>query len=151
MKKYKNTKDNKSKSYQRKIEKLSLYLDEISLDGREYRLPEWVFNYRNDLLVNLLKRDYTLYDTLKENEIPFKVKYPVYSNGKWKFGDVYIPKYNLIVLIMNHEEIFSPVCSTFERTNHFKKYYKVKMILPEEVGNIVNIISEFPVRDYAKQ
>ena len=106
------------------------FANECYLDGSEYDLPDWVFDYREEFLSKPTYRDKQLYQMLKDNHVDFKIKYPVKSNDKWKFADVFLPKKNLIILIMNRQEIFAPVCSMYDRAEHFKDHHKVEMIPP---------------------
>ena len=146
--KQKNLPSKKGKTYAKKNTMKSdafikSFSKECYLDGAEYDLPDWVFDYREEFLSKPITRNKQLYQILQDNHIDFKIKYPVCSNGKWKFADVYLPKQNLVILIMNRQETLTPVCSMYDRTEHFKDHHKVEMILPEEIKNVMKVVSKY--------
>lgn len=121
---------------------LETYAVNIYLDGMEYDLPDWVFDYREELINKVTQNGKRLYAKLFEMGLDFKIRFPYNNLGKWKFADALLPKHNLIILLMNYRETVTSVCSMYDRRSFFDDKYKCVMILPEEIGKLDRILKE---------
>ena len=115
---------------------LDEYAPQICLDGMEYDLPDWVFDYREEQIRRIGKNGKALYQRLKDIGVDFKVKYPVERSGRWKFADAYLPNEGLYILLMNSRETYMPACSMYDRAVFFGGRDKCLEILPEEVWSL---------------
>lgn len=138
----------RKKIYKKKAKKsltdkfLEAYATNIYLDGMEYDLPDWVFDYREDLIHKVTQNGKKLYAKLSEMGINFKIRFPYKNLGKWKFADALLPKYNLIILLMNFRETITSACSMYDRVGFFDDKYKCIMVLPEEIDRLDKILKE---------
>jgi len=137
-----------NRKYKKKIKKtisndfLVTYARNIYLDGKEYDLPDWVFDFREEQLYKITQPGKKLYAKLNEIGINFKIKYPFRNMGKWKFADALLPDKKLFIIIMNFKETVTSVCSMYDRRNFFDGENKCVMILPEEIGKLDKILSD---------
>lgn len=77
------------------------FAEELDVFDSEREIPDWVFEYRENILSNLsypLKR---ICRYLRDCREVFKIKYPIHANGKWKYADVYLPNKNMIIFLGN--------------------------------------------------
>lgn len=135
------------KSYKKKAKSLTdkfleTYATNIYLNGMEYDLPDWVFDYREELIHKVTQNGKKLYAKLSEMGVDFKIRFPYKNLDKWKFADALLPKYKLIILLMNFRETVMPVCSMYDRVGFFNDRYKCIMILPEEIDGLDVILKE---------
>jgi hypothetical protein len=70
---------------------LDEYAPQICLDGVEYDLPDWVFDYREEQIRRIGKNGKALYQRLKDIGVDFKVKYPVERSGRGMFSRFHKP------------------------------------------------------------
>ena len=136
-------KKNKQKYYKKTSKRetasdrfLSEYAENISLDGKEYDLPDWIFDYREMQLAKISSAGKKLYAKLKDLGYDFKVKYPIQNFGKCKFADAYLPKENIVIVLMNFQETITTSYYAFDRKQFFEGKHRCIMILPEEIKNI---------------
>lgn len=102
------------------------FASEIDLysDGSKY--PEWVFEYREELLLKLSPNLMKICSKLKDSGYDFKIKYPVLIDGKYKFADIYIPrKRTVIVMLSYYKEGYKPIWSTSDKSSFFKDRFHV--------------------------
>ena len=119
---------------------LTTYAKNIYFDGKEYDLPDWVFDYREAQIHKITQPGKRLYEKLNEMGVDFKIKYPVRNFGKWKFADAFLPKKNLVIILMNHEETITPAHAMYERVEFFKDKHRCIRILPEEISKLDSMI-----------
>ena len=120
---------------------LETYSKNICLDGKEYDLPDWVFDYREGQIHKITVPGKRLYEKLTDMGVDFKIKYPVRNMDKWKFADAFLPKHNLVIILMNFREASTtPAYETLDRKQFFDGKYKCLMILPEEIKSVDRLI-----------
>lgn len=74
---------------------------------------------------------------LKDEGFDFKIKYPVENDGRWKFADAYLPKYNVCVLLMNEMAYIGLPCwSKSDRELFFEEKCSVIAVLPDELPKL---------------
>lgn len=74
---------------------------------------------------------------LKETGLSFKIKYPIEIDGKWKFADIYIPKYELVVLLISEYEMIGLPChSKSNRELFFENRFCVLAIMNYELSRL---------------
>ena len=89
------------------------------------KFPDWIFDFREELLVKLSPTARRVCRWLK-GTVDFKIKYPIEIDDKWKFADIYIPsKRTVIVFLSSHKE-FANIChKTPERASFFSDRFRV--------------------------
>ena len=83
---------------------------EIDIFCEKTAFPEWIYDYREDILNRIAKPFRVMCQSLKDAGVDFKVKYPIKIDGKWKFADVYVPRYRLVILLTNEMETVGLPC-----------------------------------------
>lgn len=107
---------------------------EIDIFTLQKSFPEWVYDYREDILHRVSKDFRLMCQYLKDAGISFYMKYPIEINGKWKFADVYIPDRRLVILLLNDKETIGLPChSKTDREIWFGDRYRTIGINTYEV------------------
>ena len=80
------------------------FASEIDLysDGSKY--PEWVFEYREELLLKISPNLMKICSKLKDSGYDFKIKYPFLIDGKYKFADIYIPRKRTVIVKLSYNK-----------------------------------------------
>lgn len=113
------------------------YCSEIDIFDSQTRFPEWIYDFREQNLHKIGRNFRLLSQILKEEGVDFKLKYPIEVDGKWKFADAYLPKYNAVVLLMSEREYIGLPCwSKSDRELFFEDRCKVIAILPYELPKL---------------
>lgn len=113
----------------RKPSKLDRFIEEfkIELDFFDFgrQIPSWVFDYRDDHIRKISSKQMVMYRYLKDKGIEFKIKWPVYIDGKWKFADVYIPSRKMVIIFSTPISNHRPAGLLSYRAEFFADRYKV--------------------------
>ena len=76
-----------------KMSKFDLFLadlaTELDIFDSTQSLPQWAFDYRDDLIRKIGPELKKICRKLKSLGLNFKIKWPVEIDGKWKFADVF--------------------------------------------------------------
>lgn len=117
------------------------FAEEIDLFCLETSFPEWIIQYREEIL-NKIGRDFRkICRKLKDSDIRFYIKYPVEIDGKWKFADVYIPKSSTVVLLLSDKDLIGHPCSMkSEREQWFSDRFRVVGVYHDEIGSLLDRI-----------
>lgn len=116
----------KSNKKQGKIDFFEEFSTETDIFSEIQEYPDWVFDFREEQLSKLSQTNKKLCRNLKSLKIGFKIKYPVKIFDKWKFADIYIPKYNTVVLVLSSYKEFKKIAhQSSDRANFFKDKFKV--------------------------
>lgn len=140
--KRKATKAKYSKRVQRKMTvKESFFVEfaeEIDLFCLETKFPEWIIQYREEIL-NKIGRDFRkICRKLKDSDIRFYIKYPVEIDGKWKFADVYIPKGKTVVLLLSDKDLIGHPCNMkSDREQWFSDRFRVIGLFAEDIDSVL--------------
>lgn len=117
------------------------FAEEIDLFSLQKSFPEWVYDYREDILNRVRKEFRVMCQHLKDAGIKFYMKYPIEIDGKWKFADVFIPDKRLVVLLLNDVEMIGLPChSKTNRELWFSDRYKTVGVCAFEVHRILDRI-----------
>ena len=110
-----------------KLEQLCVdFAAEIDLFDSMETFPGWILNYRDDLLRKISPELRRICYALKQIGQPFKIKWPVKIDGKWKFADILLPQQRTVVIVVNPMELASkPHWMLSERSEFFKRRYHV--------------------------
>lgn len=117
------------------------FAEEIDLFCLETKFPEWIIQYREEIL-NKIGRDFRkICRKLKDSDIRFYIKYPVEIDGKWKFADVYIPKGKTVVLLLSDKDLIGHPCNMkSDREQWFSDRFRVVGVYHDEIGSVLDII-----------
>lgn len=114
------------------------FADEIDLFCIETKFPEWIIQYREEILLKIGRNFRKICRKLKDSGVKFYIKYPVEIDGKWKFADIYIPKGNTVVLMLSDKDLISHPCNMkSDKECWFEDRFRVVGIYYSEVGNVV--------------
>ena len=141
---YSSTEAKYSKRVQRRVTvKESFFVEfaeEIDLFCLETRFPEWIIQYREEILNKIGRNFRKICRKLKDSGLKFyiKYKYPIEIDGKWKFADIYIPKGKTIVLLLSDKDLIGHPCNMrSDKERWFEDRFRVVGIYYSEVGNVV--------------
>lgn len=110
---------------------------EIDLFDQEKSFPEWIFDFREKILSKISKKFRLMCQILKDARLSFKIKYPIEIEGKWKFADIYIPEYNLVVLLVSEYEIIGLPCHSMgNRELFFSSEYRTLTVMDYELPRL---------------
>ena len=113
------------------------YCNEVDIFDSQNHFPDWIYKFREQNLHKISKNFRLMCQILKDEGFEFKIKYPIENEGKWKFADVYLPKYNTVVLLMNEKDYIGLPCwSKSDRELFFEGKYSVIAVLPCELSNL---------------
>lgn len=88
-----------------KMSKFDLFLadlaTELDIFDSTQSLPQWAFDYRDDLIRKIGPELKKICRKLKSLGLNFKIKWPVEIDGKWKFADVFFPKQRTVLMVTN--------------------------------------------------
>lgn len=88
-----------------KMSKFDLFLadlaTELDIFDSTQSLPQWAFDYRDDLIRKIGLELKKICRKLKSLGLNFKIKWPVEIDGKWKFADVFFPKQRTVLMATN--------------------------------------------------
>lgn len=116
---------------------------EIDLFPLSVSFPEWIYDYREDILNRVRSEFRVMCQILKDAGIKFYVKYLVEIDGKWKFADVYIPERRMVILIINdYETIGLPCHSKTNRELWFGDRFKTVAVCTYEVKKVLDKVKQ---------
>lgn len=119
------------------------FAEEIDLFAVSQKFPEWIYDYREDILNRVRKEFRVMCEMLKDAGIRFFVKYPIEIDGKWKFADIFIPDRKLVVLLLNDIETMGLPChSKTDREIWFSDRYMTLGICTYEVKRTLEKINQ---------
>ncbi len=99
---------------------------EIDLFDSDLAIPEWVFDYRDDLIRKVSPELRKICQALKDRGLNFKIKWPVQIDGKWKFADVFFPRQRTVLIVANPMDLAGkPHWMLSERAEFFKDRFRV--------------------------
>ena len=99
---------------------------EIDFFDSNLAVPQWVFDYRDDLLRKISPELRRICYTLKQLGLTFKIKWPVEIDGKCKFADVIFPRQRVVLMVANPMELAGRPCWMLsDRSEFFKDRYRV--------------------------
>ena len=78
------------------------FCQEMDLFSDNQPYPDWVFDFRDNLLTKINSKTLKFCRKLKAANVEFKILYPMQIFGKWKFADVYIPKHKVVVIVTTY-------------------------------------------------
>ena len=88
-----------------KMSKFDLFLadlaTELDIFDSTQSLPQWAFDYRDDLIRKIGPELKKICRKLKSLGLNFRIKWPVEIDGKWKFADVFFPKQRTVLMVTN--------------------------------------------------
>lgn len=88
-----------------KMSKFDLFLadlaTELDIFDSTQSLPQWAFDYRDDLIRKIGPELKKICRKLKSLGLNFRIKWPVEIDGKWKFADVFFPKQRTVLMATN--------------------------------------------------
>lgn len=117
------------------------FAPEIDIFDELSAFPEWIYDYREDILCRVTRNFRVLCQNLKINGYRFKVKYPVCIDGKWKFADIYIPDYSVVVVLRtDKEEIGLPCHSSTDRERWFSDRFRVVSVSSYSISDVCDRI-----------
>ena len=124
------TKKRNKKEKKQKISKFEQFcLDfaaEIDIFDSNLGVPQWVFDYRDDLLRKISPELRRICYALKQLGLTFKIKWPVEIDGKWKFADVIFPRQRVVLMVVNPMELSGrPHWMLSDRGEFFKDRFRV--------------------------
>lgn len=86
--------------------------------------PEWVYRFRENLIRGLRSELVRTCRQLKSHGIELKILQPIGIGDKWKYADIYIPKYDTVVMVTTkphpagwlteRARFFTPLCKVYE-------------------------------------
>lgn len=127
-------KHNKSK---RGVSIYEEFCQEMDLFSDNQPYPDWVFDFRENLLTKINSKTLKFCRKLKAVNVEFKILYPMQIFGKWKFADVYIPKRKTVVMVTTYPH--SAAWLT-ERARFFQDRCKVYELDGYESEDMINEI-----------
>lgn len=99
---------------------------EIDLFDSNLAVPQWTFDYRDDLIRKISPELRKICHALKEIGLNFKIKWPVEIDGKWKFADVFFPKQRTVLMLTNAMALgCRPHWMLSDRAEFFKDRFRV--------------------------
>lgn len=102
------------------------FATEIDFFDSKLGVPQWVFDYRDDLLRKISPELRRICYVLKQLGLTFKIKWPVEIDGKWKFADVLFPRQHTVLTVVNPMELSGrPHWMLSDRSEFFKDRYRV--------------------------
>jgi len=130
----------KNRRYSNRPTKNDFFADfaaETDIFTAENAFPDWVYDFREDLISKLSPSMKKVCRNLKDLKVGFKIKYPVEIFGKWKFADVYIPsKKTVIMVLSSYKHNYSPCNVLPERAEFFKDKFRVIDLYEYNAGDI---------------
>lgn len=113
------------------------YCNEADIFDSDAHFPDWIYEFREQNLCRIGKNFRLMCQILKDEGFDFKIKYPVENDGRWKFADAYLPKYNVCVLLMNEKAYIGLPCwSKSDRELFFEDKCSVIAVLPDELPKL---------------
>lgn len=115
----------KSKRKTNKIDRAAIYSEfcqEMDLFSDSQPYPDWVFDFREDLLSKMSSSLIKICRKFKAANIEFKILYPMRIDGKWKFADIYINKCGTVVMVTTKPH---PAAWLTDRARFFQDRCKV--------------------------
>ena len=114
------------------------FAEEIDLFCLETRFPEWIIQYREEILLKIGRNFRKICRELKDSGVKFYIKYPVEIDGKWKFADIYIPKGKTVVLLLSDKDLIGHPCNMrSDKERWFEDRFRVVGVYHDEVGNFL--------------
>ena len=80
---------------------LADFATELDIFDSTQSLPQWAFDYRDDLIRKIGPELKKICRKLKSLGLNFKIKWPVEIDGKWKFADLFFPKRRTVLMVTN--------------------------------------------------
>lgn len=110
---------------------------ETDIFTEENSFPDWIYDFREDLLTKLSPSMKKVCRNLKNLEVGFKIKYPVEIFGKWKFADIYIPKKKTVIIVTSSFKHQHHPCNVLpERAEFFKDRFRVIDLYEYNAGDV---------------
>lgn len=120
------------------------YCNEVDIFDSQNHFPNWIYEFREQNLRKISKNFRLMCQILKDEGFEFKIKYPIESENKWKFADAYLPKYNLVVLLLSDKDFIGLPCwSKSNKELFFEKKCSVIAILPDELPKLHEKLQSF--------
>lgn len=120
------------------------YCNEVDIFDSQNHFPDWIYEFREQNLRKISKNFRLMCQILKDEGFEFKIKYPIESENKWKFADAYLPKYNLVVLLLSDKDFIGLPCwSKSNKELFFEKKCSVIAILPDELPKLHEKLQSF--------
>lgn len=117
------------------------FAPEIDLFSLDDSFPEWVYSYRENTLNKIGKSFRVLCQYLKDSGIKFFIKYPIEIGGKWKFSDVYLPDYSVVLLLTSdYETIGLPCHSKTLREIWFGAKYRTIPVYTYDIARVLDVV-----------
>lgn len=114
------------------------FAEEIDLFCLETKLPEWIIQFREEILKKIGRDFRKICRKLKDSDVKFYIKYPVEIDGKWKFADVYIPKGKTVLLLLSDKDLIGHPCNMRpDKERWFEDRFRVVGVYHDEVGNVL--------------
>lgn len=100
---------------------------ELDIFDSSMNIPQWTFNYRDDLIRKISPELKKICRRLKTLGLQFKIKWPLEIDGRWKFADVYFPRQCTVLMVTNAMAIAGrPMWSMLsDRAEFFKDRFRV--------------------------
>lgn len=139
---YTNSKSNyhKKSKYSNRNDKNSFFTEfavETDILTAENSFPDWIYDFREELLTKLSPSMKKVCRNLKNLEVGFKIKYPVEIFGKWKFADIYIPKKKTVIIVTSSFKHQHHPCNVLpERAEFFKDRFRVIDLYEYNAGDV---------------
>lgn len=120
------------------------FAEEIDLFSLQKTFPEWIYDYREDIL-NRVRKDFrVMCQHLKDAGIKFYMKYPIEIDGKWKFADIFIPEKKLVILLLSDVDTIGLPChSKTNREIWFSDRFRTLGICTYEVNRTMDKIKQY--------
>lgn len=118
------------------------FATELDLFSLYVSFPDWIYDFREKILFKIGKKFRVLCQNLKDAGVKFYIKYPIETDGQWKFADIYIPDSDLVVLLIRDYELIGLPC--FSKTNReiwFGRSHKTIGVCDNDVGSLLDKIS----------
>lgn len=109
----------------RRIKFWEEFASELDLLSSPADYPDWIFNYRDELIAKTSPELKKICRRLKDYGLDFKIKWPIVIDGKWKFADVYFPRQNTVLILGNPMSNMRPCGQLSYRAEFFKDRYRV--------------------------
>lgn len=142
--KAKNNSKRKKSIHSNKIGRFEQFLldfsTEIDLFDSNLAVPNWVFDFRDDLIRKSSANFRKICYYLKEIGLAFKIKWPVEVDGKWKFADIFFPAHKTVLLHTTLYGNFRPMGLDSYRAEFFKDRFRVVEV--ENVDELAKLIEE---------
>lgn len=101
------------------------FSDELDIYDCGKTFPEWIYRFREPLLDKVSNPVKQLARLLKDAGVIFKIKWPLESEGQWKFADIYIPATDTVVTITSKSDWLAPTLFMDEKPEFFERDHKV--------------------------